>query len=65
MLALSFPITHLPQITGGMEDDVPDAWELVAASILMQVWVEHVNVHRLSDTSPVLICFAIQYPYTV
>ena len=29
------------QVTGG-QDAVPDVGELVAASILVQVWVEHV-----------------------
>ena len=32
-----------PQVAGGMEDAVPDVWELVSASVLVQVQVSFPN----------------------
>ena len=58
MLDLSF--TNL-----GLEDAVPDVGKLVAASIPVQILKENAYVHWLSDASPVLVCFATLYRYTV
>ena len=58
MLELSLTILR-PQITGGMEDAVPDVSKLVVVSLLDQVQMEHAYVYRLPDTSPILICFVI------
>ena len=60
-------VTHCPScdqrslaaIPGSMEDEVPDMGELVMAFILVQVQVEYAYIHRLTDTSPVLICFMV------
>ena len=46
-----------------MDDTFPDVGELVAASIPVHVWVEHVYVHRRPDV-PLLVCIVVQYPYT-
>ena len=48
-----------------LADALPDVVELLAAAIPVQVPVEHAFVHGLPDASPVLVCFAIQYPYSV
>ena len=56
MVELSLASLQL-QATGGLEDAVPDVVELVAASIPVQVCVEHSYVHRLPDPSIVLIYF--------
>ena len=38
MMGLSLAVLQL-QVTGGMDDVVPDVWELVVASVLVQIWV--------------------------
>ena len=51
MLEMSLAVLR-PQVIGDMEDAVLDMGELMAASILVQVWVEHAYVvHRLPDSS--------------
>ena len=50
-------------LAGSMEDAVPDVVELVVASILVQIWVEHAYTDSLIPllSSP---GFMLQYPST-
>ena len=63
LLAKSLGLVMLDlSLAGGLEDAVPNMAELVAASVPVQVLVEHAYVHWLPDTSSVLIFFMTQYP---